>query len=93
MADLMDSLRLEGPLADIPRAEELQPSLEHLTLHVHRAGDNVVLGDTSLSFSFQVVHSRVQRVRGEIMDKCLSLTDVVVPLAEPLSSKSLIGEA
>ncbi|GJX68022.1 hypothetical protein Tco_0303749 [Tanacetum coccineum] len=28
MADLMDSLRLEGPLAEIPRAKELQPSLD-----------------------------------------------------------------
>ncbi|GKE02993.1 hypothetical protein Tco_1390976 [Tanacetum coccineum] len=28
MVDLMDSLCLEGPLAEIPRAEELQPSLE-----------------------------------------------------------------
>ncbi|GJR54262.1 hypothetical protein Tco_1404783 [Tanacetum coccineum] len=28
MADIIDSLRLEGPLAEIPRAEELQPSLE-----------------------------------------------------------------
>ncbi|GKE89741.1 hypothetical protein Tco_1567216, partial [Tanacetum coccineum] len=27
------------------------------------------------------------------MEKCLSLTDVMVPLAEPLSSRSLIGEA
>ncbi|GKA88145.1 hypothetical protein Tco_0809909 [Tanacetum coccineum] len=27
------------------------------------------------------------------MQKCLSLTDVMVPLAEPLCSKSLIGEA
>ncbi|GJX01944.1 hypothetical protein Tco_0185857 [Tanacetum coccineum] len=28
MVDLMDSLRLEGPLAEIPEAEDLQPSLE-----------------------------------------------------------------
>ncbi|GJV83077.1 hypothetical protein Tco_1522975 [Tanacetum coccineum] len=28
MAYLMDSLRLEGPLAEIPRAKELQPSLD-----------------------------------------------------------------
>ncbi|GKE41363.1 hypothetical protein Tco_1468647 [Tanacetum coccineum] len=54
---------------------------------------NVVLGETSLSFSLQVVHSRVQRVRGEIKEKRLSLTNVMVPLAEPLSAKSLIGEA
>ncbi|GJT86916.1 hypothetical protein Tco_1068633 [Tanacetum coccineum] len=54
MADLMDSLRLEGPLAEIPRAKELQPSLEQLMLPIHRAEDDVVLGETSLSFSLQV---------------------------------------
>ncbi|GKC02190.1 hypothetical protein Tco_0993800 [Tanacetum coccineum] len=93
IVDLMDSLCLEGPLAEIPRAEDLQPSLEQLRLPIHRPEDNVVLGETSLSFSLQVVHSRVQRVKGEIMEKRLSLTDVMVPLAEPLSSQSLIGEA
>nr|GEU83255.1 hypothetical protein [Tanacetum cinerariifolium] len=68
MADLMDSLRLEGPLAEISGAEEMQPSLEQLMLPIHR-------------------------VKREIMGKCLSLTDVMIPLVEPLSSKSLIGEA
>nr|GEW57421.1 hypothetical protein [Tanacetum cinerariifolium] len=53
MDDLMDSLLLEGPLAEIHRAEELQPSLEHLMLHIHRAEDDVVLEETSLSFSLQ----------------------------------------
>nr|GEY91588.1 hypothetical protein [Tanacetum cinerariifolium] len=58
MVNLMDSLRLEGPLGEIPRAEDLQPSSEQLMLSVHRPEDNVVLGATSLSFSLQVVHSR-----------------------------------
>ncbi|GJZ43242.1 hypothetical protein Tco_0590497 [Tanacetum coccineum] len=93
MVDLMDSLHLEGPLAEIPRAKDLQPSPEQLMLPIHRPEDNVVLGETSLSFSLQVVYSRVQKVRGEIKEKRLSLTDVMVPLAKPLSSKSLIGEA
>ncbi|GKD13678.1 hypothetical protein Tco_1198085 [Tanacetum coccineum] len=93
IVDLMDSLRLEGPLAEIPGAEDLQPSPQQLRLPIHRPEDNVVLGETSLSFSLQVVHSRVQRVKGEIMEKCLSLTDVMAPLVEPLSSQSLIGEA
>nr|GEV42075.1 hypothetical protein [Tanacetum cinerariifolium] len=53
MADLMDSLCLEGTLAEIPGAEELQPSLEQLMLPIHRAKDDVVLGETSISFSFQ----------------------------------------
>ncbi|GJS74438.1 hypothetical protein Tco_0707279 [Tanacetum coccineum] len=62
-------------------------------LPIHRPEDNVVLGETSISSSLQVVHSRVQRVKREIKEKCLSLTDVMIPLAEPLSSKSLTGEA
>ncbi|GJW14417.1 hypothetical protein Tco_0018550 [Tanacetum coccineum] len=66
IVDLMDSLRLEGPLAEIPRAKDLQPSPEQLRLPIHRPEDNV---------------------------KSLSLMDVMVPLAEPLSSLILIGEA
>ncbi|GKC54608.1 hypothetical protein Tco_1077353, partial [Tanacetum coccineum] len=93
IVDLMDSFRLEGPLAEIPRAKDLQPSPEQLRVPIHRMEDNVVLGETSLSFSFQVVQSRVQRVKGKILEKRLSLTDVMVPLAEPLSSQSVIGEA
>ncbi|GKA05881.1 hypothetical protein Tco_0685001, partial [Tanacetum coccineum] len=91
MVDLMDSLHLEGPLAEIPEAEELQPSLEQLMLFIHRAKDDVVLGETSLSFSLQVVHSPAFKGLGEITKKRLSLTDVMIPRAEPLSSKSLIG--
>nr|GEU88706.1 protein RADIALIS-like 3 [Tanacetum cinerariifolium]GEU88892.1 protein RADIALIS-like 3 [Tanacetum cinerariifolium] len=67
IVDLIDSLRLKRPLAEIPRAEDLQPSPKKLRLPIHR--------------------------KGEIMEKRLSLTDVMVPLAEPLSSRSLIGEA
>nr|GFD35064.1 hypothetical protein [Tanacetum cinerariifolium] len=69
IVDLIDSFRLEGPLAEIPRAEELQPSPEQLMLPIHRVEDNVILGETFVSFSLQIVHSRVQRVRGEIMEK------------------------
>ncbi|GJW46018.1 hypothetical protein Tco_0077664 [Tanacetum coccineum] len=93
MVDLMDSLRLEGSLAKFPRAGDLQPSPKQLMLPIPRTDDNVHLGETSLSFSLQVVHSQVQRVRREIKEKRLSLTDVMVPLVEPLSSKILIGEA
>ncbi|GJW67857.1 hypothetical protein Tco_0122281 [Tanacetum coccineum] len=57
IVDLMDSLRLEGPLAEIPRAEELKPSPEQLIFPIHRAKDDVILGEISLSFALQVVHS------------------------------------
>ncbi|GJW40885.1 hypothetical protein Tco_0066730 [Tanacetum coccineum] len=50
IADIMDSLHLEGPAAETLEAGELQPSYEQLMLSIHRPKDNVVLGETSLSF-------------------------------------------
>ncbi|GJY01797.1 hypothetical protein Tco_0359949 [Tanacetum coccineum] len=93
IVDLMDSLCLEGVLAEIPRAEDLQPFPKQLTLPIHRPKDNVVFAETSLSSSLEVVHLQVQRFRGEVKEKRLSLTDVMTPLIEPLSLKSLTGEA
>ncbi|GJS45353.1 hypothetical protein Tco_0595474 [Tanacetum coccineum] len=55
--------------------------------------DDVVIKETSISSSFHVVQSRVQRFRGEVKEKRLSLADVMTPLVEPLSSRSLIGKA
>ncbi|GKC16932.1 hypothetical protein Tco_1013714 [Tanacetum coccineum] len=40
-ADAVNALRT-GPLAEIPEAEELQPSLEQLMLPIHMAEDDVV---------------------------------------------------
>ncbi|GKB70158.1 hypothetical protein Tco_0931570 [Tanacetum coccineum] len=51
--DLMDSFRLEGTLAEIPGAKDLQPSPEQLMLPIHRLKDKVVLRETSLSSSLQ----------------------------------------
>ncbi|GKB67660.1 hypothetical protein Tco_0929072 [Tanacetum coccineum] len=95
IVDLMDSLRLEGPLAKIPGAKDLQPSPEQLRLPIHRPEDNVVLGETSLSFSLQVVHSRVQRVKGEIMEKRFTSatpvkTKPITTLSTTLASSDVI---
>ncbi|GJY02550.1 hypothetical protein Tco_0360702 [Tanacetum coccineum] len=59
IADVMGLLRLEGPAAETPKAEQLQPSPKQLMLHFHRPEDQVVVGETSLSFSLDVVHSHV----------------------------------
>ncbi|GJS31593.1 hypothetical protein Tco_0492213 [Tanacetum coccineum] len=53
----------------------------------------VVIGETSLSFSLDVIHVRVQRIRIDATAHRLSLFDALVPLIEPLSTKNLIGEA
>ncbi|GKB24456.1 hypothetical protein Tco_0863857 [Tanacetum coccineum] len=81
MVDLIDSFRLEGPLAEIPEAEELQPSLEQLMLSIHRAKDEVVLGETSLSFSLQVPLSSKSLI-GE------ASTSAIPATAEPITTVS-----
>ncbi|GKA07761.1 putative reverse transcriptase domain-containing protein, partial [Tanacetum coccineum] len=57
------------------------------------AKDQVVLGETSLLFSLSVTHSRVKRIRENVVEHRSALIDVWVPLVDPLSAKSLIGEA
>ncbi|GKG51417.1 hypothetical protein Tco_0541801, partial [Tanacetum coccineum] len=37
-------------------------------------------------------HARVQRIRGDVAARHLSLYDAIVPLIEPLSAKNLTGE-
>ncbi|GJT49533.1 hypothetical protein Tco_0975690 [Tanacetum coccineum] len=49
--DLMDSLCLEGVLAEIPRAEDLQPSPAQLMLPIHRQEDNVEAIEKRLSLT------------------------------------------
>nr|GEW13074.1 hypothetical protein [Tanacetum cinerariifolium] len=84
IVDLMDSLRLDGPLAEILRAEDLQPPPYQLRLPIHRPEDNIVLGETSLSFSFQVVHSRVQR---SLTDEASTFAALVT--AKPVTTLSI----
>nr|GEY43217.1 hypothetical protein [Tanacetum cinerariifolium] len=63
MADLMDLLRLEGHAAEAPEAEQLQPSLNQLMLPIHWLEDQVVIGETSLSFSLDLAYDRVRKIK------------------------------
>nr|GEU75764.1 hypothetical protein [Tanacetum cinerariifolium] len=67
--DIMNILRLEGPLADDPGMSNLQPHVDQLMLPVHRFEDQVVLGETSLSFALNVTHSRVERITKNVEAK------------------------
>ncbi|GKB34447.1 hypothetical protein Tco_0879389, partial [Tanacetum coccineum] len=49
--------------------------------------------ETSLSFSLDVVHARVHRIRGDDASQRLSISDAMVPLIESLSAENLVGEA
>ncbi|GJV42606.1 hypothetical protein Tco_1421046 [Tanacetum coccineum] len=60
---------------------------------INRLEDQVVIGETSLSFALDVAHSLMQRLKWDVVACRLSLTDVMVLLLEPLSVRSLTGEA
>nr|GEY79548.1 hypothetical protein [Tanacetum cinerariifolium] len=91
--DIMDLLRLEGPLVDAPWMSNLQPDVEQLILPIHRPKDQVVLGENSLSFALSVAHSRVEKIRENVAAQRSTLMDVWAPLDNPLSAQNLIGEA
>nr|GEX85691.1 DNA-directed DNA polymerase [Tanacetum cinerariifolium] len=63
IADIMSLLRLEGPSAVTLDVSRLQPLYEQLLLPIHRKEDNVVIKETSLSDSLNVVHARVQKLK------------------------------
>ncbi|GJU89797.1 hypothetical protein Tco_0905429 [Tanacetum coccineum] len=62
-------------------------------LPIHRPEDQVVIGETFLSFSLDLIHARVQNIRGDAASHRLTLFDDMVPLIEPLCAENLIGEA
>ncbi|GJS22780.1 hypothetical protein Tco_0451412, partial [Tanacetum coccineum] len=93
MADIMDLLHLESPTVETSEARPPQPSLDELMIPIHRLKDQVVIGETSLAFSLEVAHNRVQLLRGDATAFRLSLTDSIRPFVEPLSSRVLITEA
>ncbi|GJT55338.1 hypothetical protein Tco_0990392 [Tanacetum coccineum] len=81
----------KSPLADAPGMSDLQPDVEQLTLPIHRPEDQVVLGETSLSFALSVAHSRVEKIRENVAAHRSALIDVWVPLVDPLSGGTLVG--
>nr|GEU68449.1 hypothetical protein [Tanacetum cinerariifolium] len=103
----IDHGRAERSLVDVaaydPSAEANCVSAVHalrsftfptgLMLLIHQTQDNVVIGETSLSFSLDVVHARVQRIKGDVVSYHLSLSDAMAPLIKPLSAENLVGEA
>nr|GEW29451.1 hypothetical protein [Tanacetum cinerariifolium] len=93
MKDIMNVVRLEGALADAPRMNDLHSNIELLKVPIHISEDQVVLGETSLSFALSVSHSRVERIKENITTQRSALVGVWTPLSEPLSVTCLMGEA
>nr|GEX72328.1 hypothetical protein [Tanacetum cinerariifolium] len=93
IADIMSLLRLEGPSTVTLDVSRLQPLYEQLILPVHRKEDNVVIEETSLSDSLNVVHARVQKLKKGTLSHHLFISDAMGVLYDQLSSKNLISEA
>nr|GEY04167.1 hypothetical protein [Tanacetum cinerariifolium] len=93
IADIMDSLCLDGPFAEILEVSRLQPAYEKLLLPIHRKEDNAIIRETSLSDSLNVVHDRVQKVKEGALSHRLFISEAMGPLLDPLSSKNLVGKA
>ncbi|GJZ81612.1 hypothetical protein Tco_0646606 [Tanacetum coccineum] len=72
---------------------ELQPDIEQLRVPIHRSEDQVMLGETSLSFALGVSQSRMERIRENIAAQRSALLGVWTPLSKPLSVSSLMGKA
>ncbi|GKC43550.1 hypothetical protein Tco_1061272 [Tanacetum coccineum] len=81
------------PFAETPEGSRLQLSYEQLLLPIHRIEDNVVIEETSLSDSLEVVHARFIKIKEGMSSRRLSISDAMGPLVDPLSSKNLVGEA
>nr|GFA27933.1 hypothetical protein [Tanacetum cinerariifolium] len=93
MEDIMNVLRLKGAIVDAPGMNDLHLDIERLKVPIHRSEDQVVIGETFLSFALSVLHSRVERIRENIAAQWSALVGVWTPLSEPLSVTSLMGEA
>ncbi|GJS39060.1 hypothetical protein Tco_0564103 [Tanacetum coccineum] len=93
IADIMGLFHLDSLAAETPKADQLQPSLEQLMFPIHRPEDQVVIGETSMYFSLDVVHARVRRIRGDVASQRLSISDAMVPVIKPLFAENLVGKA
>ncbi|GJY63980.1 hypothetical protein Tco_0465440 [Tanacetum coccineum] len=85
----MDSLRLEGPLADKLGLNGLQPNVDQLMVPIHHSQDKVVVGASALSLALDVSSVRVWKIRENIANQKSALHDIFVPLADPFSAMVL----
>ncbi|GJR05255.1 hypothetical protein Tco_0528239 [Tanacetum coccineum] len=90
MDEVLDCFLLDGPLANLPEAAHLQPSLEQLSVPIYHADVNAVAGETSLSFALLNVHTRAEGAKKHAAALRQLMVDIV---SHPLSSQNLLGEA
>nr|GFA70204.1 hypothetical protein [Tanacetum cinerariifolium] len=79
-------------LPDAPGMSDIQPYVNQLMLPIYRPEDQMVTGETSLSFTLSVTHSRVERIKENVAAKRSALTVVWTPLVDPLSVDNLMED-
>nr|GEW17652.1 hypothetical protein [Tanacetum cinerariifolium] len=89
IVDLIDSLSLEGALAEIPRVEDMHPSSKQLMLPIHRPEYNVVFTKTSLSSSLEIVNLRVTSAAPITTLSTTFASSVVIPPSLVVSDQVL----
>nr|GEX28677.1 hypothetical protein [Tanacetum cinerariifolium] len=88
---IMNLLRLDDVLAEILGLTESQPHVNQLMVPIHHYPDQRVVGASALSISLEVSHSRVKKMRENIVNHVSALRGVFVLLSEPLSVAALEG--
>ncbi|GKC94440.1 hypothetical protein Tco_1159882 [Tanacetum coccineum] len=88
---LMGILRLEETLDERLGLNEAQPHVNQPMVPIHHSLNQTIVSATGLSFSLDVSHNRVQKIRDNIANHRSALCDMFVPLVEPLSSAALEG--
>ncbi|GJS06645.1 hypothetical protein Tco_0363441 [Tanacetum coccineum] len=88
---LMNILRLEEPVAERLGLQESQPHEDQLMVPIHHSTNQTVVGATSLSFSLDVSHNRVQKIRDNIANNRSAFRVMFVSIVEPLSFVALEG--
>nr|GEY51535.1 hypothetical protein [Tanacetum cinerariifolium] len=79
---------------NLMRKQTLTPPFKSsLKVPILRSKDQVVLGETYLSFALSVLHSHVEQIRENIAAPRSALVGVWTPFSEPLSVSSLMHEA
>ncbi|GKE15306.1 hypothetical protein Tco_1422883 [Tanacetum coccineum] len=89
MDEVQDCFILDGPLADLPEAAQLQPCLEQLSVPIHHSDDKAIVGETSLSFALLNVHSRAEGAKKHAAALRQLMMEIV---SNPLSSQTWVGK-
>nr|GEX41520.1 nonaspanin [Tanacetum cinerariifolium] len=88
---IINLLRLDDALAESLGLTESQPHANQLMVPIHHSLDQRVIGASALSFSLDISHSRVRKIKENIASHVSALYGVFVPLSEPLFAVPLEG--